>query len=203
MTLSYIVPQFVHGNVVIQLENEDVDRETEKWKGALIAYVIGDCPGYNAIRRYIDVKWKKIADPDLFIHEEGYFIIKFKSIDDMPEILCTGPYIINNRPIILKPWTTDFDFDKEFPTEISIWIKLPILPMNCWGINSLSRIASAIGIQMYADECTAKQMRVSYARILVEVHVTKPLPDHVEVKDPSGRVFQHVVSYDWKPMFCE
>ncbi|XP_019237680.1 PREDICTED: uncharacterized protein LOC109217852 [Nicotiana attenuata] len=100
MTLSYIAPQLVNGKVVIQLEKEEVDRETEKWKGALIAYVIGDCPGYNAMRM----------------------------------------------------------------------------------------IASAIGIPMYADECTAKQMCVSFARILVEVNVTKPLPDEIEVMDPSGRV---------------
>ncbi|XP_070010090.1 uncharacterized protein LOC142164212 [Nicotiana tabacum] len=155
------------------------------------------------MRRYVDLKWIKIANSDLFMHEEGYFIIKFQSIDDMQKILCTGPYTINNRPIILKPWTADFDFDKEFPTDIPIWIKLPKLLMNCWGINSLSRIASATGIPMYVGECTAKQIRVSYARMLVEVNVTKPLPDQVEVNDPSGRVFQQAVSYDWKPMFCE
>lgn len=70
-------------------------------------YVIGDCPGYNAMHRYVDLKWNKIANPDLFMHEERYFIIKFQSIDDIQEIICTGPYTINNRPIILKPWTAD------------------------------------------------------------------------------------------------
>ncbi|XP_019224047.1 PREDICTED: uncharacterized protein LOC109205757 [Nicotiana attenuata] len=152
---------------------------------------------------YIDLKWNKIASPELFVHEEGYFIIKFQSIDDMKEILCSGPYTINSRPIILKPWTPEFDFDKEFPTEIPLWIKLPKLPMNCWGINSLSRISSAIGIPMYADECTAKQKRVSFDRMLVEVNVTKPLPDQIEVMDPNGRVFQQPILYDWKPLFCE
>lgn len=75
--------------------------------------------------------------------------------------------------------------------------------MNCWGRKSLSLIASAVGIPIYADECTTKQTRVSFARMLVKVNVTKPLPTEVAVIDPSGRTFQQVVQYDWKPKFCD
>ncbi|XP_016499265.2 uncharacterized protein LOC107817887 [Nicotiana tabacum] len=45
-------------------------------------------------------------------------------------------------------------------------------------------------------------MRISFARMLVEVNVTKPLPEEIEVIDPKGRSFQQVVRYDWKPLFC-
>nr|XP_009764135.1 PREDICTED: uncharacterized protein LOC104215897 [Nicotiana sylvestris] len=55
---------------------------------------------------------------------------------------------------------------------------------------------------MYVDECTTKQTQVSFARMLVEVNVTKPLSDKVEVMDPNGIIFQQVVTYDWKPLFC-
>lgn len=67
----------------------------------------------------------------------------------------------------------------------------------------MSRIASAIGIPMYVDECTTKQTRVSFARVLVEINMTKPLPDEIEVMDPNGRTILQAVSYDWKPLFCD
>ncbi|XP_070007226.1 uncharacterized protein LOC142165512 [Nicotiana tabacum] len=124
-------------------------------------------------------------------------------MEDMQEILLAGPYTINNRSIILKQWTTDFDFKKEFLTEIPLCIRFPKLPLNCWGVNSLSRIASSIGMPMYADECTAKQLRVSYARMLIEVDVTKPLKDEVMVEDSNGRTFLQPINYDWKPKFYE
>ncbi|XP_019264955.1 PREDICTED: uncharacterized protein LOC109242565 [Nicotiana attenuata] len=124
-------------------------------------------------------------------------------MDDMQEILFAGPYIINNRLIILKQWTTDFDFEKEFPTEIPLWIRFPKLPLNCWDVNSLSRIASSIGTPMYADECTAKQLRVSYARMLMVVDMTKPLKDEITVEDSNGRTFLQPINYDWKPKFRE
>ncbi|XP_075101962.1 uncharacterized protein LOC142177378 [Nicotiana tabacum] len=164
MALSYIAPQLVNGKVVIQLEKEEVERETKKWRGALIAY---DTISSN-------------FNPYM-ICKKSFILALILSIID---------------PIILKLWTIDFDFDREFPTEISLWVKFLKLPMNCWGKNSLSRIASAIGIPMYADECTAKQTCVSFARMLVEVIVTKLMLDEIEVMNPNGRIFQQAVTYD-------
>ncbi|KAH0686275.1 hypothetical protein KY289_017033 [Solanum tuberosum] len=86
----------------------------------------------------------------------------------MQEVFYNGTYTINNKPIILKPWSIDFDLSKEFPMEIPLWVKFPNLPMTCWSKNSLSRIASAVGKPVYADECTAKQTRISFARMLIE-----------------------------------
>lgn len=111
-------------------------------------------------------------------------------------------YTISNRPIILKPWTADFDFSREFPTEIPLWVKFPNLPMNCQGSKSLSRIASVLGTPMFADECTTKQSRISYARMLIKINVNRPLPDEITVIDPKGKYFQQHVTYDWKPEFC-
>ena len=64
----------------------------------------------------------------------------------MNEILYSGPYTINNRPIIRKQWCPDFDFRSEFLSEIPLWVNFPILSLNCWGMGSLRRIASAIGV---------------------------------------------------------
>ncbi|XP_070034451.1 uncharacterized protein [Nicotiana tomentosiformis] len=168
MTLSYIPPQLVDGQPVVQLEEEEVAPEEEKWRCALIAL-------YHC------------------------FILSLICI----AIFYVGPYTINNRSIILKPWTPEFDFSKEFPTNIPLWVKFPNLTMSCWSSKSLSRISSVLGTPLYADECTTKQTRISYARMLIEVNVSRTLPEEITVIDPKGRKFQHHVTYDWKPMFCD
>nr|XP_016463006.1 PREDICTED: uncharacterized protein LOC107786085 [Nicotiana tabacum] len=129
------------------------------------------------------------------------YAIGFQSVANMKTILCEGPYTVNNRPMIMKQWSQLFDFDAEFLTKIPLWVIFPKLPMNCWGGTSLSRITSTIGIPLL-DECTAKQTRISYARILIEVNVTKPLPNKVPIMDDSGNVFDQEMKYDWKPEFC-
>ncbi|KAH0645442.1 hypothetical protein KY284_033326 [Solanum tuberosum] len=203
MNLSYIPPQIVNGQTMVQLEGKEVQIEEDKWKCALIAYVIGECPGYNTMNRYISLNWAAVAKPAVYLHEEGYYIVKFQNLNDMNEILYTGPYTINNRPIILKQWCPDFDFGSEFLTEIPLWVNFPKLPLNCWGVGSLSRIASAIGVPLFADECTTKQTRISYARMLIEVNVTKPIPHQISVMNPNGGTFMQEVVLEWRPQYCD
>lgn len=120
--------------------------------------------------------WSSITLPEVFLHEDGYFIVKFQTQNDRDEILYAGPYTLNNKPIILNVWTPNFDFNEEFLRTLPLWIKFPNLPLNCWGPDSLSRIACGIGSPIYVDECTAKQTRITYARVLVEVDVTEDIP---------------------------
>lgn len=61
--------------------------------------------GYNTMRRYITQHWLDVAEPGLFLHDEGYYVIKLKLTVDMHKIFYVGPHTINNRPIILRPWT--------------------------------------------------------------------------------------------------
>lgn len=75
--------------------------------------------------------------------------------------------------------------------------------MSCWGVDSLSRIASVIGRPIFVDECTTKQTRVSFARMLIEVNVITELPSEVMVMDPTGMKFLQSVTYDWKSVYCE
>ena len=53
MQLAYFPPQIVNGEAMVQLEGKEVQDEEDKWKCAQIAYVVGECPGYNAMNRYI------------------------------------------------------------------------------------------------------------------------------------------------------
>jgi hypothetical protein len=52
------------------------------------------------------------------------------------------------------------------------------------------------------DECTANKLRVSYARILVEVDITQKLIEEIPIKTQGGQIKQ-LVEYEWKPMFCD
>ncbi|XP_060210428.1 uncharacterized protein LOC132637341 [Lycium barbarum] len=117
---------------------------------------------------FVAANWNGVADPELFYHDEGYYVIKFQY----------------------------------FPLETPLWVTFPKLPMQYWHGESLSRIASHIGTPIVADECTSKKTRISYARMLIEVNVTKPLPEVISIMDPDGSKLIQEVEYDWKPEFC-
>lgn len=117
-------------------------------------------------------------------------------------MLLYGPHTIRSKPIFVKAWSPNFDFDTEVPQTIPIWVKLPKLPLNCWSMDSLSRIGSGLGVPLFADECTIKVERISYDRLLVEMDVTKPMPKSIKVMDPVGKIFYQHIAYDWVPEYC-
>ncbi|XP_056691905.1 uncharacterized protein [Spinacia oleracea] len=102
-----------------------------------------------------------------------------------------------------QPWVADFNFYEEALKVIPLWVKFPNLPLNCWGSDSLSRISSLLGVPLFADGCTTRQERVSFTRVLIEMDVTNPLPDHVWIEDATGKAFKQPVIYDWKTQFCK
>ncbi|KAF3670715.1 hypothetical protein FXO37_08401 [Capsicum annuum] len=86
---------------------------------------------------------------------------------------------------------------------ILLGLKLPGLPLSYWSLNSLSRIGSDLGKPVYADNCTTNVDCISYARILVIMDITKPLPQSIKVFDHNGGVVEHDIVYEWKPTYCD
>ncbi|XP_060217285.1 uncharacterized protein LOC132644699 [Lycium barbarum] len=203
LPLTYIPPTIINGKPMVVLEDVELEKKTNEWQNALVVYVVGGNPLYSYMANYIAKFWNSVADPILYRHDDGFFIVKFQSKDDRDEILYAGSYSINNRPIILKGWTSDFDFKQDLPHTMPIWVRYPHLPLNCWEPATLSKFASRLGIPLYAYECTTRQNKVTYATVLIEMNVTQDLPSEIEVVDPNGRVFKQDVEYDWKPIFCK
>ncbi|XP_058768939.1 uncharacterized protein LOC131642737 [Vicia villosa] len=71
------------------------------------------------------------------------------------------------------------------------------------GGKSISKITSVIGNPITTDECTAKKLRISYARVLVEVDITQKSKESIWIKDHTGRRFEQKVEYEGKPKYCQ
>ncbi|XP_075080183.1 uncharacterized protein LOC142165721 [Nicotiana tabacum] len=156
----------------------------------VIVYVVGETPTIAAFERFVTFQWNFIAKPSIYLHNDGYFVVKFVTMEDKDVVLYSGPYTMNSKPVVVKMWNVAFDFSNEVLKTIPLWIQLPKVPLNCWEYDSLSRIGSTLGVHIYADACTTKVERISYARILVEMDVTRPLPRQIMVEDPNGREFK-------------
>lgn len=95
------------------------------------------------------------------MHDEGDFIVRFQSKDDSCNLAYSGPHMFHGKPIVVKPWTANFNFHDDFYGSvrrywleirtIPVWVRLPNLPLNCWSDNSLSRLGRAIGVPLCAD----------------------------------------------------
>lgn len=137
------------------------------------------------------------------MHEDGYFIFRFESIEEKMLIMAKGLYTFNNRPLVLKNWESDFEIDKEPIRVMPLWVTFPGLPIQCWAEENLGRIASCLGKPVCTDRLAAKCERIPYARVLIEMDITQPLPDELTLEQPDGKIRMQTVEYEWKPVFCQ
>ncbi|XP_019225767.1 PREDICTED: uncharacterized protein LOC109207324 [Nicotiana attenuata] len=122
-------------------------------------------------------------------------------MEDKNLIMQNGPYPFNSRPMVLKYWDPNFQMKDESMRIVPIWINLPGLPIQCWAEEHLGRIASLLGKPICTDRLTAECERVSYARILVDMDITQPMPDEFCVEIPD-RSWMQSVEYEWTPKLC-
>nr|XP_016465755.1 PREDICTED: uncharacterized protein LOC107788589 [Nicotiana tabacum] len=81
-------------------------------------------------------------------------------------------------------------------------VKFPNLPLNYWSMKALSKIGSALRNPVYANDCTIGTIRISYARMLIEMDITKPLTRRVKLQDSMRKTIEQEISYDWEPTYC-
>ncbi|CAK8542187.1 unnamed protein product [Lathyrus sativus] len=200
--MKFIAPQVVNGKLEVVIENEDIISEVKFWESSLILYTMGVDLSMNAVKNFMTRNWNFVQLPDMYYNDEGYFILRFKSFKDRDEVLLRGPYMIRNIPLLIREWRPGFKFKDEILRTLPIWVKLPQLPIILWGDTSLNKIGSALGNPIMTDECTANRLRVSYARILVEMDIRKELPQIITIGDNEGEKIQQPIEYEWRPLFC-
>ncbi|XP_010682612.1 uncharacterized protein LOC104897432 [Beta vulgaris subsp. vulgaris] len=203
MSLKFVAPVIVNGDRVAKLDKIEIEKQSECWMNAVVVYVVGQNPTLNSIYQYINSQWGCKEELAIFKHDEGFLIVRLKSREERDKVLYTRPHLFYGKPMIIKHWCANFNFHDEILKVIPILVKFPNLPLSCWGEDSLSRIGSILGVPLYADECTSKGLRVSLARILVELDITQDIPREVAVEDPNGQVFKQNAVFDWRPHFCK
>ena len=189
----------VDGDLVM-LEDDDVDIVEETWGYCLVGLFAGKFPGWTAVRKLRE-GWK--VNCTHWRHRSGWFVFKFQSDDDRRKVLEGGPYFAYGSNLILKNMPRCFRFEGDDVSSVPTWIKLPGLPLDCWNARALGKIASKVGKPISTDKLTLSKERISFARVLVEVDASKDIISEVEVRLPTGEVYQQSVIPELIPKFCK
>lgn len=146
--------------------------------------------------------WNSATTPKVFLHNDGYFIFRFDSIEDKTKIIQNRPYTSNNMPIVLKEQDPDLYIQNESLCIIHVWVNFLGLPIQCWIEKKLGRIASLLGKPICTDKLTVRCERISYARVLIEMDITQPFPDELSIEKADGSIWEQKADFEWKPKFC-
>lgn len=157
------------------LTKEEKIRMRKPWQNTLIIKVLGRTVGYNYLLKRLRAIWKPKAAMDLVAIQNGYHLARFASVDDYEFAKLEGPWTVLDHCLAVKDWEPEFDPMTEATQKLLVWVRFPCLPIEYFDEEFLMRVGRAIGEPKKVDQTTSMASRGLFARVCVEVDVTKPL----------------------------
>ncbi|XP_030923106.1 uncharacterized protein LOC115949992 [Quercus lobata] len=177
------------GLAAIKLSRETKIRIRKPWSNALIIKLCGRPIRLSFLQSKLNLLWKPVGSLVCVDLGEDFFSVRFSLKEDMDAVLKNGPWFIGGHFLSIRPWEPFFKPASASVSSIAVWVRLHALPLELYEMEVLKQIGEAIGRVLRIDSHTAMEARGRYARLCIQLDVTKPLINTVLI----GRFEQPVV----------
>lgn len=137
--------------------------------------MFGCSVGFNFLHSKLLFLWKPVGRLDCVDLGHGFFLTRLSLKEDYESILKRGPWFISEHFLSIRPWEPDFRPVMANVSSVAVWIRLNELPIEYYNAEVLLQIGKSIGTMLRVDTHTASESRGKFARLCVQVDVTKPL----------------------------
>ncbi|CAL1354772.1 unnamed protein product [Linum trigynum] len=125
------------------------------------------------------------------------FLATFGNDQDYLRALTGGPWVILDHYLIVHQWSPTFRTSDKPHRSVVAWVQLPELPVHFYHREILFALGNLIGRTIKLDYHTEKLERGKFARIAIELDMTKPLPTKIWLDN-----FWQQVMYENLPTIC-
>jgi hypothetical protein len=146
--------------------------------------------------------WKVKGPWHLTSLGRGFYEFFFNSQDDMKTVWAAGTVSLKPGLLRLFDWKKDFNMHTHRQTHTQVWVRLWELPEEYWMERTLYEIAGAVGTPLLIDNVTRNRLYGHYARILVDLDLSKDLFYEIMV-EREGFAFPLAIEYEGLPDFCK
>ena len=169
------VEQLREGLAAVKLTREAKLRIRKLWSKALIIKLYVKAIGLDVLQIKLNMLWKPAGSLDCVDLGKEFYSVRFSLKEDMEVVLKNGPWFITGHFLSIRPWEPFFKSDCASVLSITIWVRLHALPMELYETEVPKQIGEAIGRILRIDSHTAKEARGKYARLCIQLDITKPL----------------------------
>ncbi|XP_062093858.1 uncharacterized protein LOC133799886 [Humulus lupulus] len=158
-------------------------------------------PPFGVFEGFIKRIWGKLGIERIARLNNGFTLVNFRDEITRNLFLEAGVLHFDRKPVIVKPWTTDFDTLKAVKS-VPVWVRLLGLGLQYWGTKCLSAIMSTIGVPILVDKVTKDRSMMQFARVLVEIELLEDLPKSVQFLNEKGQLIEQFLEFEWLPTQC-
>lgn len=160
--------------IEIPLTNEEWDSWSKPyWSKTLVVKV-------KMLESFLQRRWIRNGTIHVVDMADGFFLFYSSSDKDYDFALFEGPWMIQDH--YLQRWRPFFLQSAEISGKAAVWLRIPKLPLELYNAQFLNRIGSSLGTMLKIDRLTSIHSRGKFARICVEMDLSKPLVSHIIIR---------------------
>ncbi|XP_024195595.1 uncharacterized protein LOC112198698 [Rosa chinensis] len=182
------VPEIQDGKVTVTISEEGYQSGLEKCRHMLLA------------RLHLDTKEKPYSLVDLR-KKRVWFGVRL-SDEMMSMVWGKGAIVLKPGLLRFMRWTPNFSPAKQRNTNAQVWVRLWNLGLEFWEPLTLFEIANGIGVPVKIDQNMMERKLGLYARVLVDIDLSKDPPCDLTVQRKSGEVVVVEIEYERLPDYC-
>ncbi|XP_062098929.1 uncharacterized protein LOC133804790 [Humulus lupulus] len=199
--LNFEEPLVRDGKLIAQVDKEEIEVEASFWQSAMVCVVLGANPPLAMFEGFINRIWGKLGIERISRMNAGHTLVKFRDEATQDLVLESGVAHFDRKPVLLRPWSTDLD-KMRLVKYVPVWIRLPDLGLQYWGLKSSSALISTIGKPMMMDKVTKDKSMVKFARVLVDVEISDHIPQCINFINELSQLMEQAIEYEWLPTRC-
>ncbi|CAN1133322.1 hypothetical protein LINPERHAP2_LOCUS7577 [Linum perenne] len=159
----------------IRIPDEEKLRVRRKFRLALIVNTLDCCFPFAFMSKKLPQLWSKKGGVQVSHVGLGFYVVNFETIFDYEHALFGGPWMVNDHYVVIQEWRPYFRLEETFLSTLRVWVCLLGIPFEYFDSKILKFIGDRIGKTVRIDHTTLEGSRGNFARIYVEVDLSKPL----------------------------
>ncbi|KAI9125197.1 hypothetical protein K1719_003813 [Acacia pycnantha] len=163
-------------------EEREKERLLKPFRRTLVVKLMGRQPSFGFMVKKIRQIWERKVKIDVFDLANDFYLINFQRNEDYMEALTGGPWVILDAYLSVVRWRPEFNPMNQRTNSAIAWVRFPDLPAPLFDKKFLLNLGNSIGKVIQLDIHTAQRARGKFARMCVELDLTKPLVPEFNVE---------------------
>ncbi|XP_061358331.1 uncharacterized protein LOC133302554 [Gastrolobium bilobum] len=130
--------------------------------------------------------------------ENRFFLVRFSNQKDLDYALIASPWVIMDHYLAIRSWEPDFQPYQVAINRIAAWVRLPGFLIEYVNSGLMKEIGNWLGKFIKVDAATTSMARGRFARMCIELDLTKPLQTEYKLEERIKQVEYeglHLVCY--------
>ncbi|CAA0833242.1 Unknown protein, partial [Striga hermonthica] len=172
----------------VKISKRFFDQINLEWRNVVVVKPFDEALTMASLYNRLMKMWPTMAGCNMMDLENVFYLIHFRTIEDVVQVLTGGPYVVGGSYMHVQPWSMEFDALNEELISTVAWIRLPGLPPHLYHKKIFRTIGQIVGKVVKIDHQMAALTRGKYARLVIMVDLTKPLCVNFSINGRNQRV---------------